>query len=104
MASYHSPQLDVEVRLNTNESPYPPPPELIAALADVAANINWNRYPKRGADDLRQRLAERHNTTPNRVLAANGSNEVLQSVLLAYGTHRKVVTFEPTYALSLIHI
>lgn len=100
MAGYHSPQLDVEVRLNTNESPFGPPDawreELRAALAEVA----WNRYPDREATALRAALADHHGTTPDRVFAANGSNEVLQSLLLAYGGgERTAVTFEPTYAL-----
>ncbi len=100
MSGYHSPQLDVAVRLNTNESPYGPPDawreELQAALADVA----WNRYPDRDAVDLRTALAEHHGTTLDRIFCANGSNEVLQSVLLAYGgAARTAATFEPTYAL-----
>jgi histidinol-phosphate aminotransferase len=100
MTGYHSPQLDVPVRLNTNESPVGPPrawvDELAAALADVA----WNRYPDREAVALRSALADHHATTVDRVFCANGSNEVLQSVLLAYGgAGRTAATFEPTYAV-----
>jgi histidinol-phosphate aminotransferase len=62
--------------------------------------VAWNRYPDREATALRSALAEHHGTNVERVFCANGSNEVLQSVLLAYGgAGRTAATFEPTYAL-----
>jgi histidinol-phosphate aminotransferase len=97
---YHSPQLDVAVRLNTNESPFGPPEAWVDELADALGDVTWNRYPDRQATALREALAEHHDTTPDRIFAANGSNEVLQSILLAYGgPGRTAVTFEPTYAM-----
>ena len=100
MAGYHSPQLDVAVRLNTNESPLPPPVGFSEAVAAAARSVAWNRYPDRQATELRSRIAARHGTTPDRVFAANGSNEVLQCLLLAYGgAGRCAAVFEPTYAL-----
>jgi histidinol-phosphate aminotransferase len=97
---YHSPQVEAEVRLNTNESPFPPPEkwseELMAALSHVA----FNRYPDRPATELRAAIAELHGVTPDEVFCANGSNEVLQCLLLAYGgPGRQACVFEPTYAL-----
>ena len=100
MAGYHSPQLDVAVRLNTNESPLPPPDAFTEAVAAAARSVSWNRYPDRQATELRTRIAARHGVDPDRVFAANGSNEVLQCLLLAYGgAGRRAVVFEPTYAL-----
>jgi histidinol-phosphate aminotransferase len=97
---YHSAQVSVDVRLNTNESPYPPPPEWLAALREEMAAIEYNRYPDRTAWALRAALAELHGVSPEQVFAANGSNEVLQSLCLAYGgPGRTAATFEPTYAL-----
>ena len=97
---YHSPQVPVEVRLNTNESPYPPPPEWLEALVREARRISYNRYPDRSAAALRGALAQLHGVRPEQVFAANGSNEVLQSICLAYGgAGRKAAMFEPTYAL-----
>lgn len=97
---YHSPQVDVAVRLNTNESPYPPPPGWVDALADAIASIPFHRYPDRNARDLRAGLAELHGVRPEQVFAANGSNEVLQTLLLTYGgPGRSAAVFEPTYAL-----
>ena len=100
MAGYHSPQLDVAVRLNTNESPLPPPPAFTEAVAAAARSVAWNRYPDRQAQELRSRIAARHGVDPDRVFAANGSNEVLQCLLLAYGgAGRSAAVFEPSYAL-----
>jgi histidinol-phosphate aminotransferase len=100
MQGYHSPQVDVAVRLNTNESPVGPPAEWVERVADAVRAIDWNRYPDRGARDLRARLAQLHGVQPEQVFAANGSNEVLQTVLLAYGGEgRTVAVWEPTYAL-----
>jgi histidinol-phosphate aminotransferase len=97
---YHSAQVDVPVRLNTNESPLPPPAEWAGRLAAELARVEWNRYPDRHATELRQALADLHGVRLDQVFCANGSNEVLQSLCLAYGgPGRAAATFEPTYAL-----
>ena len=100
LEGYHSAQVDVEVRLNTNESPYPPPASWRDEVAAAVAGIAWERYPDRRAVELRRAIAAWHGVHWEQVFAANGSNEVLQTLLLAYGGHgRRVVTFEPTYQL-----
>ncbi len=100
MEGYHSPQLDVSVRLNTNEAPEPPPAAFTEELARALAEVEWHRYPDRSARRLRERIAETEGTTADRVFAANGSNEVLQTLCLAYGgAGRSVLVAEPTYAL-----
>lgn len=97
---YHSPQLDVAVRLNTNESPEPPPEAWADEVAEAVRRIDWHRYPDRDATRLRAALAELHGVAPEQILCANGSNEVLQSVLLTYGGAGQVAAmWEPTYAL-----
>ncbi|MCB1250975.1 MAG: histidinol-phosphate transaminase [Acidimicrobiales bacterium] len=100
-AGYHSPQLDVAVRLNTNESPDGPPAAWERALIDeVLPSVDWNRYPDRGAHALRAAIAELHGVAPAQVFPANGSNEVLQTLLLTYGgPGRRALLWEPTYAL-----
>ncbi len=100
LSGYHSPQVDVEVRLNTNESPLPPPQAFVDDLAARLHDIKWNRYPDRTATALRSAVAERHQRDPGGVFLANGSNEVLQTVALTYaGTGRTVVCFEPGYQM-----
>lgn len=100
MAGYHSPQLDVRVRLNTNESPVPPPEAWRQEVAAELAAVPWHRYPDREARQLRAGLARHHGVESGQVFAANGSNEVLQAICLAYGgPGRAAAVFEPTYAL-----
>jgi histidinol-phosphate aminotransferase len=100
LAGYHSPQLDVAVRLNTNESPYPPPPGFVDAWLSALASVPLNRYPDRGARELRAALAGHLGQPAERLFCANGSNEVLQTLLLTYGgAGRRAALFEPTYAL-----
>lgn len=100
MEGYHSPQLDVEVRLNTNESPLPPPDAFTERLAAAMRSVRWNRYPDRSYSELRAALAKQHGVDPSQIFVANGSNEVLQTLCLAYGgTGRTAAVFEPTYAL-----
>ncbi len=100
LEGYHSPQVDVRVRLNTNESPLPPPAAWAEELAGALAAVAWHRYPDRAATALREAIAGLHGVAADQVFAANGSNEVLQTLLLTYaGPGRVVATFEPTYQL-----
>jgi histidinol-phosphate aminotransferase len=100
LEGYHSPQVDVRVRLNTNESPDEPPQAWRTAFLAEVAGIEWHRYPDRSAESLRAAIAAAHGVSPEQVFVANGSNEVLQTILLTYAGHgRSVMTFEPTYQL-----
>ncbi|HAF68558.1 MAG TPA: histidinol-phosphate transaminase, partial [Acidimicrobiaceae bacterium] len=100
MEGYHSPQVEVDVRLNTNEAPFPPPPEFERAFLEEVKKVDWNRYPDRLAWALREDLAELHQVEPDQVFVANGSNEVLQTICLTFGGQgRTALTFEPTYAM-----
>lgn len=107
---YGAPQLDVPVRLNTNENSYPVPPsvvaEITAAVAAVAADLN--RYPDREFTELRTALAAYLSSSGTAVDAAqvwagNGSNEVLQHVVLAFGgPGRTALGFTPAYSMHPI--
>ena len=100
LEGYHSPQVDVRIRLNTNESPFPPPAAWGDAFAAELSRVDWHRYPDRQATALRQAIAALHGVSPEMVFPANGSNEVLQTILLTYaGPGRTVATFEPTYQM-----
>jgi histidinol-phosphate aminotransferase len=102
LEGYHSPQVDVKVRLNTNESPLPPPVAWGDAFAAELSRVEWHRYPDRQATELRQAIADLHQVTPDMVFAANGSNEVLQTIVLTFaGPGRWVATFEPSYQMHL---
>jgi histidinol-phosphate aminotransferase len=101
---YGAPQIGVPVRLNTNENPYPPSAALqravAAAVAQAAATLN--RYPDRDAVELRQDLADYlgHGLTARHLWAANGSNEVIQQLLQAFGgPGRRALGFDPGYSM-----
>ena len=106
LSPYGAPQIDTPARLNTNENPYPPSPELIAAITRRVGEIagTLNRYPDRDVLELRGELAEYLNERSGTVLsvaeiwAANGSNEIIQSIFLAFGGG-KAVGFTPSYAM-----
>lgn len=100
LEGYHSPQLSVEVRLNTNESPFPPPRAFVDEWLARLGDAPLHRYPDRGAEALRAGIGAHLGQPVERVFAANGSNEVLQTILLTYGgPGRTALVFEPTYAL-----
>lgn len=103
---YGAPQLDVPVRLNVNENPYPPSQSLAdriaMAMSDVA--MQANRYPDRDCTQLRASLAAylMRDTgvrlDASRIWAANGSNEVLQHILQVFGgPGRTALALTPAY-------
>jgi histidinol-phosphate aminotransferase len=109
--AYGAPQLDVPVRLNTNENPHPPTRALVddvaAALREAAAQLH--RYPDRDAVALRGDLAEYLTDRTGiavgaeNVWAANGSNEILQQLLQAFGgPGRSAIGFVPSYSMHPI--
>jgi histidinol-phosphate aminotransferase len=105
---YGAPQLDVAVRLNVNENPYPPSERVVAEIAAAAAEAarTLNRYPDRDAVALRADLAAYLTADGgvgfdvDQVWAANGSNEIMLQLLQAFGgPGRTVVSFAPTYSM-----
>ena len=108
---YGAPQLDVPVRLNTNENPHPPTPALVE---DVAASVRavapeLHRYPDRDAVALRTDLAAYLtaqtgvSVNVENLWAANGSNEILQQLLQAFGgPGRCAIGFVPSYSMHPI--
>jgi len=104
---YGSPQLQVPVRLNTNENPYPPSTALVDDItrAVAAAAAGLNRYPDRDAVTLRAALAGYlgHGLTGAHTWVANGSNEIIQQLLAAFGgPGRSALGFEPSYSMHPI--
>ncbi len=97
---YDSPQVDVAVRLNTNESPFPLPAGFFEDLSRAVCDLPLNRYPDERVTRLREELGAMTGRPFDGVWAANGSNEILTQLLQAYGgAGRRALVFEPTYAL-----
>ncbi|MFE9193734.1 histidinol-phosphate transaminase [Micromonospora sp. NPDC007208] len=104
LSPYGAPQLDVPVRLNTNENSHPVPEPVAEAIGKaLAAELReLNRYPDRDAVALRADLAEYlgHGLTVEQVWAANGSNEIQQQLLQAFGgPGRSALGFVPAYSM-----
>ena len=106
MSPYGAPQVSAEASLNTNENPFSPSPALIKAIADRVSAIGaqLNRYPDREATSLRTALASYVNSQSgtsidiSNVWAANGSNEIIQSIFLAFG-RESALGFTPSYSM-----
>ena len=108
---YGAPQLDVPVRLNTNENSYAVPDDVVAAIAAAVTETarHLNRYPDREFTELREALAAylRSQTgvgiAPDQVWAGNGSNEVLLHLVQAFGgVGRTALGFTPAYSMHPI--
>jgi histidinol-phosphate aminotransferase len=106
LSPYGAPQVPAVAALNTNENPYSPSPALQKAIADAVAKVaaDLNRYPDRDATTLREKLAQYINeqsgtkfSTEN-IWAANGSNEIIQSIFLAFA-QGPVLGFTPSYSM-----
>jgi histidinol-phosphate aminotransferase len=107
LTPYGAPQEQVRIRLNVNENTHPIPEavatDIVTALA--AAVLGVNRYPDREFTELRDSLAGYLGSglTRDNIWAANGSNEVLQQILQAFGgPGRSVLGFPPTYSMHSI--
>ncbi len=109
--AYGAPQLDVPVRLNTNESSHPVPERVVRAVVEAVAGVarDLNRYPDRDFTALREDLAAYLSRSTGQALdaerlwAANGSNEVLQHLLQAFGgPGRTALGFTPAYSMHPI--
>jgi histidinol-phosphate aminotransferase len=104
LTPYGAPQLDVAVRLNTNENSYPLPDEVVAGVEKALSGVlrELNRYPDRDAVALRADLATYlgHDLTTRNLWAANGSNEIQQQLLQVFGGPGRVALgFTPTYSM-----
>ena len=106
MTPYGAPQLPAQATLNTNENPYSPSPALQKAITDAVAKVasDLNRYPDRDATLVRTKLATYINEgsgtdfTADNIWAANGSNEIIQSIFLAFAQDL-VLGFTPSYSM-----
>ena len=106
LSPYGAPQVPARAALNTNENPYSPSPALQKAITDAVAKVasDLNRYPDRDATVLRTKLADYINEqsgtkfSADNLWAANGSNEIIQSIFLAFA-QGSVLGFTPSYSM-----
>lgn len=106
LSPYGAPQLQADAVLNTNENPFPLSENLANAIGTRVTEVarNLNRYPDRDAVALRNGLAQFINSQSGTsfgaadIWAANGSNEILQSLFLAFG-EKGALGFTPSYSM-----
>ena len=106
LSPYGAPQIPAEAVMNTNENPYAPSPELAQAIAERVSEValTLNRYPDRDAIALRKKLADFINglsgtqLSEKNIWAANGSNEIIQSLFMAFGGGA-ALGFTPSYSM-----
>lgn len=106
LSPYGAPQLPADAVMNTNENPYAPSPALAKAIANRVSEValTLNRYPDRDAVLLRAKLADFVNGLSgtdfdlSNIWAANGSNEIIQSLFLAFGGGM-ALGFTPSYSM-----
>lgn len=109
LSPYGAPQISAVARMNTNENPYPPSLSLAREISETVLSIaqELNRYPDRDAVELRAGLASylnqisSENLTGKQIWAANGSNEIIQSLFLAFGG-RGALGFVPSYSMHAL--
>jgi histidinol-phosphate aminotransferase len=107
LTPYGAPQITAPIALNVNENTHPIPEGVARSIVEAlaAAVLRVNRYPDREFSELRDSLALYlgHGLTRDNIWAANGSNEVLQQILQAFGgPGRSVLGFPPTYSMHSI--
>ena len=109
--AYGAPLINVNLLMNTNENPYSLPEKVVTEiLNELAIELpNLNRYPDRLQIRLKEEIAKylsritKLNLTTNQVWAANGSNEILNQILLAFfDPGAKALGFSPSYSMHKI--
>ena len=79
------------IKLNTNESPFPPSPKAVKAAADAAERLELYSDPT--CSSLTEKMAEVIGVKPEQVLMTNGSDEILNFAFMAYGDSDNPIVF-----------
>jgi histidinol-phosphate aminotransferase len=91
-------QIDV-VKLNTNENPYPPSPNVMKVLAKITPE-KLRRYPDPLGNEFRRAAAEVNNVEPDYIMCCNGGDELLSMAFRAFCDQNRPVAYPvPTYSL-----
>jgi len=97
---YQVEKVDHRIKMDANEYPYPWPPDLLSAVMEQLRRIDLNRYPDPAAEGLRDLLARQLQVKPAQIMLGNGSDELIQCILLAFGGPEvKTLSPVPTFAM-----
>jgi histidinol-phosphate aminotransferase len=97
LAAYHVDETRVRIKLDAMENPFPLPLELRQEIADVVKDARINLYPDPSAKELREAIATLWGMDPERMMLGNGSDELIQAIILAFGG--PVLTPVPSFAM-----
>lgn len=99
LAPYHFTPRPHHIKLNQNESPYDLPAEVRDAALGRLSEVAFNRYPELHAESLREALAKQHGWSPAGVVVSNGSNVIIQALVIAAGLGQRVLCAQPTFSV-----
>lgn len=97
--AYPAPQGEGSIKLNQNESPWDIPVAVKMKIAERFLNRSWNRYPEAEPTTLRKQLAQYLGVWPDNLVIGNGSNTLVQTLLLAIAMRKKVLVLKPSFSL-----
>ncbi len=97
---YTLPKIGYEVKVNQNENPFDLPDALKQTILAAIGARQWNRYPRLGSRELRNRLGASLGVSGDALMVGNGSNEVMLAIMNALlEPGKRMVTIEPTFTL-----
>jgi len=98
-ASLYTVKAEEGIKLNQNESPWDLPLELKVAISERLLKLDWNRYPLTEVITLKKKIAKRDGVMPDQVVVANGSNVLIQGLILAASLYGKILIPDPTFSV-----
>lgn len=100
LKAYQVEEPPVEVKLHANESPFNLDKTIVAKISESIKNIEFNRYPDAGCEELRKLLAGQLGVEKDRLILGNGSDELIQMIIMAFGGHGSPVVIPyPTFSM-----
>ena len=99
LARYHFTPRPSSVKLDQNEGPFDLPEGIREAALERLRSAAWHRYPELHPRTLEEAIAVRHAWDPDGVVVSNGSNVLLQALVIVAGIGQSVLTVAPTFAV-----
>jgi len=103
LVPYNAPACSGVIKLADNENPYDFPPEVKAQIFQEIASRDFNRYPDTNASRLREKLAAYTGVQPENIMVGNGSDELILTIMLAFGTGAAFAVATPTFSMYGLH-
>ncbi|MFQ5451902.1 MAG: histidinol-phosphate transaminase [Nitrospinaceae bacterium] len=103
LKSYQVENIDCEIKLHANESPYPPPEELLRDFQESVREFQLNRYPDPDCQTLKKTISRMIQVPPDHLVIGNGSDELIQLIMQVFCNEGDKILFpDPTFAMYSI--